>query len=206
MTALTRSEIESLKQVVDGATDLPWTADGTVGPQTGTVEIYGWRVKELDWDGPIAVTPFCSYSVGDYGDEVERWQWVRSEDPFGEWSEGTYASEAESKAGAQADYEQRITSALSAIPQPEAPSSAGMVKALTKARDDLLKLSCVTHKQMDVNGATQTIDLRLVNIANDIDAALASGTGGAQGSGTGAALFGGSRKILQPSHRLLKGR
>lgn len=126
--------------------------------QTGAV-----RVNTLKWEGVLASTPFCSYSVGDYGDDAPNWRWVRSEYPYGERSDDGYPTEAEAKAAAQADYERRILSALEPTPIKETaePAVPADVQGITDEwiRDTAMNVMLAT----EVEEAIRTLTAALSN-------------------------------------------
>lgn len=77
-------------------------------------------VEKLEWgqhdprrDVWFAETPFGDYFVGNEASGVFRWKFS----PAWPWSEDFYATADAAKAAAQADYERRIGSALTAEPQ-----------------------------------------------------------------------------------------
>lgn len=70
----------------------------------------GARVKQLEWDGYIATTPFGSYTITERNDG--EWEWTFHCYPFGTPDDTSHATEDAARAAAHADYERRILSAL----------------------------------------------------------------------------------------------
>ncbi len=84
----------------------------TAAPQPAPQPV---AVKPLEWeDGFIASTPFGAYTISDYADD--RWVFSYHTYPYAVESDDDFETEAEAKAAAQADYEQRILSALTTHP------------------------------------------------------------------------------------------
>lgn len=99
------------EEMVHLADEISATLDSAPAPASGVDAV---AVKPLEWNGPTAETPFGDYSVGDFSmtDDPE-WYWTRGGYPYPARSDESFLSDADAKAAAQADYEQRILSALS---------------------------------------------------------------------------------------------
>ncbi|QTG12396.1 hypothetical protein G6M86_03675 [Agrobacterium tumefaciens] len=69
-------------------------------------------VKALEWEGNVAQTPFGAYTVGENVDD--RFQWTFHSYPYGSPDDLEHPDAESAQAAAQADYEARIRSAVSA--------------------------------------------------------------------------------------------
>lgn len=79
------------------------------------------RVKPLEWNATLAAHPFGTVTVSEGLDD--RWRYTFHEYPYGTESDEAFDCIEAAKAAAQADYEQRILSALEPRTSPPEPAS-----------------------------------------------------------------------------------
>jgi hypothetical protein len=121
---------ERLREIIDGFTGLEVCADSDLLDHTETLALAtellalranGVKVKALEWElygSKFRARSSCGlYIVSEKS--PGRWWYSRDNQPFAQ----PFATAAEAKAAAQTDYERRIISALTPVPESPSPAS-----------------------------------------------------------------------------------